>query len=544
MKIWSGRVWVTASVLADLFPSSKRDCKFIKKSAMFESLLRIGRTTKKSVIEVICGSAKAPRLLANRACLTADSGSNFQLETGNKRGIRSRQTHRLIEREVFVHTRHTSANITQALVPAVLLCVSSQIIRAQVGVQTQSLVVHGTPRTCSSITQLDSALSADYRQFFDGWTEKDYGDAIAWSQACSEYGWHIRGRPRIPLLLAQRDRALGSAQTQIASSTATAGALPSTPVQTAVAAPTQAAPGAAMGSALPSPSVQAAVAAPAQTAASAAAASALPSTPVQAAVAAPTPAAPTATTDIVLPSTVVAIAAPTAAVPSAAPSNVLPSPSVQSAIAAPTQATPSAATGNVLPSPAVRADIPAQAQNVPSAATGDVLPSAPVPVAIPVQAQTASSAATSSVPPIPHARNHTASEGEEDSLLADNFFKEHFHQESLWVADKANLDIGDDGGAPSGWSSNGIPAQMKNRLTADRIVLYCARKTNSGESGKRPLLWDLRWCEAEEASAYKRLVSGNEFPTAGRGIVLGCAGVDSYVHLERCVETLTETGKR
>jgi len=395
-----------------------------------------------------------------------------------------------------VHTRHTSANITQALVPAVLLCVSSQIIRAQVGVQTQSLVVHGTPRTCSSITQLDSALSADYRQFFDGWTEKDYTDAIAWSQACSEYGWHIRGRPRIPLLVAQRDRALGSAQTQIASNTATTGALPSTPVQTAVAAPTQAAPGAAMGSALPSPSVQAAV------------------------------------------------AEPTAAVPSAAPSNVLPSPSVQSAIAAPTQATPSAATGNVLPSPAVRADIPAQAQNVPSAATGDVLPSAPVPVAIPVQAQTASSAATSSVLPIPHARNHTASEGEEDSLLADNFFKEHFHQESLWVADKANLDIGDDGGAPSGWSSNGIPAQMKNRLTADRIVLYCARKTNSGESGKRPLLWDLRWCEAEEASAYKRLVSGYEFPTAGRGIVLGCAGVDSYVHLERCVETLTETGKR
>jgi hypothetical protein len=83
---------------------------------------------------------------------------------------------------------------------------------------------------------------------------------------------------------------------------------------------------------------------------------------------------------------------------------------------------------------------------------------------------------------------------------------------------------------------------MKNRLTADRIVLYCARKTNSGESGKRPLLWDLRWCEAEEASAYNRLVSGNEFPTAGRAVVLGCAGVDSYVYLERCMATLTEAG--
>jgi hypothetical protein len=126
--------------------------------------------------------------------------------------------------------------------------------------------------------------------------------------------------------------------------------------------------------------------------------------------------------------------------------------------------------------------------------------------------------------------------------LGENFLKDHFHQESLWVANKANLDIGDDR-APSSWSSGGIPAQMKNRLTADRIVLYCARKTNSGDAGKRPLLWDLRWCEAEEASAYNRLVSGNEFPTAGRGIVLGCAGVDSYVHLERCMETLTETGK-
>ena len=165
----------------------------------------------------------------------------------------------------------------------------------------------------------------------------------------------------------------------------------------------------------------------------------------------------------------------------------------------------------------------------------------PVPVDIPVRAQTVSSTAKGTAPPIPHVRRHTAFDGEEDSLLADNFFKEHFHQESLWVANKANLDIGDDR-EPSNWSSSGMPAQMKNRLTADRIVLYCARKTND-EPGKRPLLWDLRWCEAEEASAYNRLVSGNEFPTAGRGVVLGCAGVDSYVNLERCMETLTEAGK-
>jgi hypothetical protein len=138
-------------------------------------------------------------------------------------------------------------------------------------------------------------------------------------------------------------------------------------------------------------------------------------------------------------------------------------------------------------------------------------------------------------------RDHAASDGEEDSFLTDSYFKEHFHQESLWVANKANLDIGDDR-VPSSWSSSGMPAEMKNRLTADRIVLYCAKKTNTGE-GKRPLLWDLRWCEAEEAAAYNRLVSGNEFPTAGRAIVLGCAGVDSYIYLERCIATLTESGK-
>jgi hypothetical protein len=367
-----------------------------------------------------------------------------------------------------VHAHHPSANITQALVTAVALCFCSQVIRGQVGAQTQTFVIHGTPKTCSEITQLDSALSADYQQFFAGWSEKDYVDAVAWSQACSEYGWHVQGRPRIPLLQAQHDRVPGSAQTQIVPSTATGGVLPSPPVQAAIAAPAQ-------------------------------------------------------------------------AVPSAATDSALPNPSVQAAIAAPAEAVASSATGSALPNPPVQTAIATPAQAVPSTATGSTLPIPPVPVDIPVRAQTVSSTAKGIAPPIPHVRRNTASDGEEDSLLADNFFKEHFHQESLWVANKANLDIGDDR-EPSNWTSSGMPAQMKNRLTADRIVLYCARKTND-EPGKRPLLWDLRWCEAEEASAYNRLVSGNEFPTAGRGVVLGCAGVDSYVNLERCMETLAEAGK-
>ena len=465
-----------------------------------------------------------------------------------------------------MHAHHPSANITPALVTAVSLCFSSQVIRGQVGVQTQTFMIHGTPRTCSAIWQLDSALSAEYQQFFAGWTEKDYVDALAWSQACSEYGWHVPGRARIPLLQAQHDRVLGSAQTQIVSSTATAGVSPSPPVRADIPAQPQSASSAATGNVLPSAPVPADIPAQAQTASSTVTDSVLPSPPVQAAVSAPAKGVPNETSGSVVPSPPVeaAIAAPAQAAASTATGSALPSPPVEAAIAAPAQAAASTATGSALPSSPVQASVPAPAQVVPSTAIGSVPPIPPVPVDIPVQAQTASNAATDNVLPSspdipaqpqtvsstakgstlpsPRVRGHAAADGEEDSLLAENFFKEHFHQESLWVANKANLDIGDDRAA-SGGSSSGMPAQMKNRLTADRIVLYCARKTN-GEPGKRPLLWDLRWCEAEEASAYNRLVSGNEFPTAGRGVVLGCAGVDSYVYLERCMQTLTETAKQ
>jgi hypothetical protein len=490
-----------------------------------------------------------------------------------------------------VHARHTSANITPTVAGAVLLCLCSQV-RGQGGAQTQTFIIHGTPKTCTTITQLDSALLTDSQQFFAGWTESDYVDAVAWSQACANYGWQIPWRPRIPLLQAQHDRALRSAQSQTVSSAPTAGALPSPVAQAAIVPPVEVSPSAAAGSALPSPPVQAVVAAPAQvvpsaaavvpnpvavqaivapraqavpsattgtvlpsdpvqaavsvpnqTEVSAATGSALPGPAVQAAIAAPVQAVSIAATGSVPPSAPVqaAIAASAQAAPSAATGGVLPSAPVQAAIAVPAQAIPSAATDSVLRSAPVQAAIAVPAQAIPSAATDSVLRSAPVQAAIAVPAQAVPSAATGSALPKAHVRDHIVSDGEEDSLLSDNYYKEHFHQESLWVANKANLDIGDDRG-PSSWSSNGIPAQMKNRLTADRIVLYCWRKTNSGESGKRPLLWDLRWCEAEEASAYNRLVSGNEFPTAGRAIVLGCAGVDSYIYLERCMATLTEAG--
>ena len=108
-----------------------------------------------------------------------------------------------------MRVRHPRANVGAALIASLALCCNSPTIRGQVAAPAQLFVVHGTARNCSSITQLDSALSSNYQAFFSGWSEQDYSDAIAWSQACADFGWHIPGRPRVPLLQAQHDKALG-----------------------------------------------------------------------------------------------------------------------------------------------------------------------------------------------------------------------------------------------------------------------------------------------------------------------------------------------
>jgi L,D-transpeptidase ErfK/SrfK len=111
--------------------------------------------------------------------------------------------------EVVVRARHPSANVSPALIASLALCCNSPAIRGQIAPPPQLFVVHGTARNCTSITQLDSALSSNYQAFFAGWSEHDYNDAIAWSQACAAFGWHVPGRPRISLLQAQHDKALG-----------------------------------------------------------------------------------------------------------------------------------------------------------------------------------------------------------------------------------------------------------------------------------------------------------------------------------------------
>jgi hypothetical protein len=232
---------------------------------------------------------------------------------------------------------------------ALTLCVTQIGMRA--AAQERTFVVHGTHKSCSDITQLDSVLTSSDRAYFAGWSERDYADAITWSEACKDYGWHIVGKPRIALLKEQHDRALP-----------------------------------------------------------------------------PPPAAPVALVN--------------------------------------------------------------------------------------------------------------ASANDSDPLLADDYYNAHFHEESLRVAAQAHLDIGQDPGA-SNWVSAGSAAQLRNRLTADKIVMFCAHRSPSGATEVRPLLWDWRRCEALEAAAYKRLVTDNEFPAAGRGILLGCAGLDSYLYLEHCIENLS-----
>lgn len=471
-----------------------------------------------------------------------------------------------------------------------LLCFSSSIGLTQTSTSGASFMIHGVPKSCSDITQLDSALTSGTQYFFAGWGEKDYADALTWSQACAYYGWHIPGRPRIPLLVAQRDRALGSSPP---ASPAAPAAPTGAPADVPPAAPAVAAPDASAEVPPGTPAAAAPLApadAPSSIAADAPAtvpAAALATAPTAAPATVPTPAPAPATAAEPVPTPGLAAPAPdpytgpvvarnsASTTPAASPAG---SPAASgSAAAAPTSSgagwspsplaaavaesvrgapAPAAALAPAVPAaaaPAAAVDPAAQAAAVAAPAVPRAMAVVPAVPAVPADAAAAGSSvaiplATAPAPivqslAVPAAstavvRSHGSPSQDQDdeSLLTDNFVKQHFHQESVWVANRAHLDIGGGSGAPTS-------PQMKNRITADKIVLYCARKTNSGESGSnRPLLWDWRWCESEEAAAYNRVVSGNEFPTAGRAQLLGCAGVESYVYMERCMQTLSESG--
>jgi hypothetical protein len=446
-----------------------------------------------------------------------------------------------------------SANITRSLTTTLVLCCAPALSRGQAA---QTFLIHGTPRSCSAITQLDSALADNSQQFFFGWNEKDYADAAAWSQSCADYGWHVAGRPRLPLLQEQHDNALRAGQNQVAG-TATAevpgallvqGAAPAVQAAAAAVQPaeaTQLSLNAASGpNVAPASSIApgpGAASAPGGAAAQSAAAA--PSAPIQAGAAAPAPVPMAAAAAGAAPVAAAAASADPATPMAAAAAATLVAAPAMTAASAPV-ATPAAAP-TLVAAPAIATPAAAAAQEplLASAAPGIPLTASAAQTNVAAQAVPASAMVVAG-------GGRGASDPEEESVVTGEYFKKHFHQESLWVANRAHLDIGEDHGPPT-WPTGGTSAELKNRLTADKIVLYCARKTNASESSARqptdpnnqPLLWDWRWCEAEEAAAYNRLVTGNEFPSAGRGVVLGCAGSDSYIYTERCIQTLIESAK-
>jgi L,D-transpeptidase ErfK/SrfK len=138
-----------------------------------------------------------------------------------------------------MRVRRSSANVHPVLIAVAINCITPPAF-GQVARPAPLFVVHGTARNCTSITQLDSALASNYQGFFAGWSEQDYRDAIVWSQACADFGWHVPNRPRIPLLQAQHDKALGAAPARVEPSTDDSLQRPPKPAQVSAEPPVRA----------------------------------------------------------------------------------------------------------------------------------------------------------------------------------------------------------------------------------------------------------------------------------------------------------------
>jgi hypothetical protein len=67
-------------------------------------------------------------------------------------------------------------------------------------------VIHGRPRSCANIVELDHARQRNDLRYFTGWTGQDYETAIAWASACSESGIPGWGPTRFQYLRALQER--------------------------------------------------------------------------------------------------------------------------------------------------------------------------------------------------------------------------------------------------------------------------------------------------------------------------------------------------
>jgi hypothetical protein len=96
-----------------------------------------------------------------------------------------------------------------AMLPsAVAFAIIIAVLVAPAAAQERSFVVHGSRNRCSDITQLDSVLTSGDRTYFAGWTERDYADALTWSDACCaglDSNRDLCGSPSIPALAHRLD---------------------------------------------------------------------------------------------------------------------------------------------------------------------------------------------------------------------------------------------------------------------------------------------------------------------------------------------------
>jgi hypothetical protein len=73
-------------------------------------------------------------------------------------------------------------------------------------------LIHGRPRSCDNIIELDYARQRNDLRYFAGWTDQDYEAAVAWASVCSQYGYPGWGPSRFQFLRALRERARQLAQ--------------------------------------------------------------------------------------------------------------------------------------------------------------------------------------------------------------------------------------------------------------------------------------------------------------------------------------------
>jgi hypothetical protein len=72
--------------------------------------------------------------------------------------------------------------------------------------QPPTFVIHGMVKTCNAITELDRARSMNFMQYFWGWRVQDYDAAIAWANACGQFGWPAWSPTRVSFLESRREQ--------------------------------------------------------------------------------------------------------------------------------------------------------------------------------------------------------------------------------------------------------------------------------------------------------------------------------------------------